>query len=129
MSPDPESDLDKREVIEPEVLPPAAQAQDEGEPRKKKEPDEDWTKWTKSMAPILVGIMIDGIDFMTMGPLGIQMGLIAGPIAAYAIASMYNMPFKYRILFAIGAGLYCTMPFTERLPLGTILGFILRFRK
>lgn len=107
------------EVIEPEVLPPEPEA---GAGRARPPPPPRGPRWT----PTLVGFLLDALDVLTFGPLGLRGGLVAGSLAAFALLSMLGVPFRFRIPIALGAGVYCAMPGTEFLPLGTLIGVLLR---
>lgn len=111
-----------REVLEPEVLPPV-----EKEPqRRNQKPFEDWKR---SFGPVMLGMLIDAVDLLTLGPAGLRGGFILGSVAAYFMCSVYRLPFSYKILTSLVAGLYCMIPGTAFLPLATVLAFLSRFRR
>ena len=118
--------VEDKNVYEPEVLPPIKDGADARPPPLK---NPEWERWRRTFAPIMVGILVDIVDFFSMGPSGLRYGFLLGTLAAFAIGSMYAMPLRQRFLYSIGAGLYCMMPFTERLPLATLVGLYLRFKK
>jgi hypothetical protein len=110
------------EVLEPEVLPPEPDIQEE------RPADNSLSgRLERAFGPILGGLLIDFIDLATLGPVGIFCGMIIGGAAAYWVCSIYRMPIRQRIIWAIAAGVYCTIPFTEALPLATLIGAYARF--
>lgn len=82
-----------------------------------------------SLGPILPGLLIDLVDLLTLGPVGLAFGMIAGGAAGYWIGKQYGLPRDKRIKGCIIAGLYCAMPFTGFLPMGTIIGAYVRFHQ
>jgi hypothetical protein len=109
-------------VYEPEVLPPEKKSGEGGGGA-----EATWRKWTRSFGPIVLGLLIDLLDFATFGPVGLRSGFLIGGLAAYAICSMYGLPLRYRLLCALAAAVYCMFPATERFPLATILGVYARY--
>ena len=111
--------------IEPdEILPP------ESEPTRTDSSDRRaWEQWKRTLGPILLGLAIDLLDVMTSGPYGLRLGFGLGAIATFCICSLYEIPFRYKLPLAVAAGVYCMIPATGRLPLGTILGFLARVRR
>ena len=110
------------EVIEPEVLPPDPK----GNSNKSRE-QSDWLK--RRITVIGIGLFLDTLDFLTFGPIGIRIGFLAGFIAAFILFSLLKIDLKRRILYSLGAGIYCLIPGTERIPLGTVLGALFGLRK
>jgi hypothetical protein len=77
---------------------------------------------------VLIGLLLDMLDFLTRGTLGIRFGLPLGFAAALVLFTLAGIPLRRRILYSIAAGTYCLIPGTERFPLGTALGALLRLR-
>jgi hypothetical protein len=113
------SDRDDKEVLIPEVLPP------EDGYRRAPPPPQGPEPRGKPMNPILAGIAIDAIDFITWGPAG----LLIGFGAMYWILSDYRMPGWKRFLLSLAAGLYCAIPFRGFVPIATMVGAVIHFRK
>lgn len=78
---------------------------------------------------ILIGLLLDALDMLTLGPLGLKFGLPAGFITAYVLFSLVRIPLRRRLLYSLAAGLYCMLPGTAVVPLGALLGAWLGFRK
>lgn len=108
--------------MNPEPDTPSAKPESAGADAPPKTP---WRRFERAFGPILAGAVIDAIDFATQG----IPGLLAGAVAAFWICSIYRLPMKYRILWAVAAGYYCAIPFTRFLPLATMIGAYVRFRE
>ncbi len=107
----------EQEVLTPEVLPPE-------KPSKSKS-----QRLQKTIGPVVAGLILDFVDLATFGPIGLYAGMILGGGIAWYICSLYDLPWKTRIIWSLIAGIYCTLPFTEFIPLATILGALLRWRE
>jgi hypothetical protein len=74
--------------------------------------------------PVLGGVIIDVVDVATIGGLGIVGGMLVGSFVSYAVFRQQGVSrFKSLALGAVG-GVYCAIPFTEALPLATLLTLI-----
>jgi hypothetical protein len=83
--------------------------------------DPGMTSATKRLVgPMLAGLAIDAVDFMTFGPIGIYTGMIVGGAAGYWLAPKLGFPPKGRWLSALMTGIYCTMPITGFIPAAAI---------
>jgi len=110
------------EVIEPEVMPP--------DPERKSNRSRGQTDWVKKKITVIgIGFFLDALDFLTSGLIGIRFGFIAGFIAAFFLFSLMKIDLKRRILYSLGAGIYCWIPGTEVIPLGTILGALFELKR
>lgn len=105
----------KPEVLEPEVLPP------ENDDRRLPPGDEPGR-----LTWIFVGMMLDALDFLTFGPLGLKIGLPVGMLAGFALFSLLKIPLRRRVLYSIAAGIYCAVPATSPFPLGTLLALLMK---
>ena len=81
------------------------------------------------LGPVLAGFLLDLVDFVTYGPIGIWFGAIVGGLAGYFLAMSMGVEARRRWPYAGIAGAYCMMPFTAFLPLGTVLGTLIRLRE
>jgi hypothetical protein len=85
-------------------------------------------RFNRSFGPILAGIVIDLVDFATFGPVGLVAGLPIGGLAGYWMAQALDLPRRARWWCALAAGIYCTIPFTEFIPLATLVAAYSQFR-
>jgi len=79
-------------------------------------------------APVLAGMLLDSADLLTFGPFRIMFGMLLGAAVALYLCHLYGLSWRWRIVGALVAGIYCTLPFTGFLPLATLLGLFIRFR-
>jgi hypothetical protein len=81
-----------------------------------------WGALLPLLAPLWGGFLLDVTDFFSWAvfPPSIVMGVAAGVPLGWWIASTLGFSQKWRLITAIGAGVYCFLPFTELLPLATI---------
>ena len=82
-----------------------------------------------ALSPVIAGLIIDMVDAGTFGPIGLRLGLPIGGLAGYWLAGPMGFRGKRRLYVALAAGLYCWLPMTSVVPLGTLLGVLARFRK
>lgn len=108
--------------VTPEVLPPESEGRSGDRPR----PEE--SRGPSRMNLALIGLLLDMLDFLTRGTLGIRFGLPLGFIAAFVLLTLAGVPLRRRVLYSAAAGVYCLIPGTERFPLGTVFGVLLRLR-
>lgn len=81
-----------------------------------------------ALGPIGAGMMIDAVDFITYGPIGLVLGLPVGAAAGYWLGRSMRLESHMCWICAAVAGIYCTIPGTELLPLGTLVGALVRFQ-
>ena len=108
------------EVLIPEVLPPENKMPQATAPASVAQ---------RAFGPVVAGAIIDIIDFATFGPLGLVFGLIVGGGVAWYICYLYGLPLRQKLLWSLAAGIYCTIPFTEFIPVGTLVGAFIRYRE
>ncbi len=82
-----------------------------------------------ALGPMIAGLMIDLVDAATIGGLGAKFGFPIGLAAGWYISRRLPLQGRHRIWFAVGCGVYCLLPGTHMLPLGTLLGFVTRAAK
>ena len=73
-------------------------------------------------------MIIDAVDFVTFGPIGLVIGIPVGAIAGYWLGQSMALEKNACLFCAVAAGIYCTIPFTELLPLGTMVGALVRYK-
>jgi hypothetical protein len=105
----------KPEILEPEVLPP--------ETNDRRLPPGDAPG---RLTWIFIGMTLDLLDLVSLGPVGLKIGFPIGALAGYALFSLLQLPPKRRLLYSIAAGIYCAVPATAPLPLGTLLALLMK---
>ena len=83
----------------------------------------------RAFGPIVAGMVIDVVDFATFGPIGFILGLPVGGFAGYWMGRCLGLSRRSSFFCALAAGVYCTLPFTELIPLATLVGAYVRFRE
>ncbi len=114
----------EREVQEVEVerLP----RPEEGGPDRPSAPPRPGKELRAAVGPIVSGIVIDVLDAATMTPvLGLTLGIPLG----YLIARQAGLRGRTAVQLALVVGLYCGIPGTFGIPLGTIVGTWIRVRR
>ena len=79
------------------------------------------------LAPIAAGLLLDAIDLMTFGPVGLWTGLAIGGSAGWLLSPYLGFSERHRWLCALFAGVYCTLPFTSFVPLAGVLATAANF--
>ena len=96
---------------------------DVGPPR---EPEERPKRPTRGIPPVLAGLVLDAVDFATMGPLGLYGGFVLGGLAAGWAARQVGLEGRGVWLAALGGAVYAATPATELIPLGAAIGLVLQ---
>ena len=81
----------------------------------------------RAFGPVVAGLILDLVDFATFGPLGFFLGIPVGLAAGYWLGTCLGLERKHSVWIAMAAAIYCTMPGTEFIPLGTLVGAFARF--
>lgn len=82
-----------------------------------------------AFGPLAAGILLDIADFATFGPAGLFCGFLIGAPLGWWLASCHRLPFDWKVLCAVLAGVYCTVPFTEFVPLATLVTAFVRYHQ
>jgi NhaP-type Na+/H+ or K+/H+ antiporter len=90
-------------------------------------PDSLILRLHRALGPLAGGMILDGLDFFTRGPVGVMVGLFIGMPIGWWISSIYGFTIPSRLLCATLAGVYCMTPGTELIPLATIIAAVARF--
>lgn len=110
-----------------------ATAEDSGPPPSPEADTEGGVPWTRranrAFGPVVAGMILDLVDLATFGPVGLFLGLPIGGLAGYWLGFALGLSPKARWVCALAGGVYCTIPGTEFLPLGTLVGAFARFRE
>ena len=83
----------------------------------------------RALGPIFAGMILDSVDLVTFGPVGLLLGLPVGAAAGYWLGRSMRLDHKSSLICAAAAAVYCTIPGTELLPLGTLVGALVRFEE
>lgn len=81
----------------------------------------------RAFGPVVAGMILDVVDLATFGPLGFFLGIPVGLAAGYWLGTCLGLERKHCVWIAMAAAIYCTMPGTEFIPLGTLVGAFARF--
>ena len=95
------------EVLEPEVLPPDPMS-GSGKRSGRRPPARSTL--------LLAGLLIDVLDMLTVGPVGIRFGLLVGCSIAFVVLTMLRVPLRQRLTWSLLAGIYCTIPGIRKAP-------------
>lgn len=90
--------------------------------------DDKICRLNHAMGPVVAGMIIDAVDLVTVGPIGLVIGIPVGAIAGYWLGQSMALEKNACLFCALAAGIYCTIPFTELLPLGTMVGALVRYK-
>ncbi len=82
----------------------------------------------RALGPVASGIILDVLDFATFGPLGLVLGFVTGFSVGWWIASIEEQSPWMKFILACLSGLYMTVPFTEIIPLATLVVALVRVR-
>jgi hypothetical protein len=83
----------------------------------------------RALGPVMAGFIVDAVDLATLGPIGVFVGVPIGGLAGYWMGRTLGLSKQNCLYCAIAAGIYCTIPFTELLPLGTLVGAYARYQQ
>lgn len=100
-------------VVEPEVLPPEGGRWRAQSPRAR--------RLAEAFGPLAVALMVDAVDFVSFGQVGMMLGMLVGGSLTYFFTSVYGLPVWQRLLWALAAGVYCLLPHARVIPLATIV--------
>ena len=92
-------------------------------------PADQVRRLNRAFGPVVAGLIIDLVDLSTFGPLGFFLGLPIGAFAGYWMGRAIGLERKPSLLCALLAGIYCTIPGTEMIPLATLVGAFARYRE
>ena len=81
----------------------------------------------RALGPLAGGMILDALDLVTFGPIGLCGGFIIAAFVGWWISSIYRFSLVGRITFSVLAALYVAIPFTEIFPLATLVSAIARF--
>lgn len=96
------------------------------EPIKQHSPSRKFSRYNYAFGPVVAGLILDAVDIVTFGPVGLALGFPIGAAAGYWLARSLRLETNVSLICALIAGVYCTIPGTELLPLGTLVGALVR---
>jgi hypothetical protein len=111
------------------ATPASACADSSASPHAEEKTAELGRRLNRAFGPLAAGIILDALDLSTFGPFGLAVGLPIGCFAGYWMGQALGLRRSTSLWCAAAAGLYCTMPGTEFIPLATIVGACARFSK
>lgn len=82
----------------------------------------------RAFGPLAGGLILDLVDLAMFGPLGVVAGPVVGAAVGWWISSLYRLSVSARVVFAALAALYVSIPFTEVLPIATVISAFARFQ-
>lgn len=82
------------------------------------------TARVRPVPAVLVGLLIDLVDLTLAGPLGVAGAVIAAALVWW-LAGHEGVRPGPRIALTAATALYCALPLTELVPLGTAVGAVL----
>lgn len=80
-----------------------------------------------ALAPLSAGIILDLLDAVTFGPIGLCLGGAVGATAGWWLARKEGLDAHLRLAVAAVSAAYMTLPFTEVIPAALILLLVTRF--
>ena len=84
-------------------------------------------RMNRAFGPVVAGLILDLVDLATFGPIGFFIGIPVGLAAGYWLGTCLALERRHCLWVAMASALYCTMPGTEFIPLGTLVGAYARF--
>jgi hypothetical protein len=97
------------------------------QPQHEAPPPTLWQRLHFALGPLAGCLVLDFVDLATFGPVGLVLGVPLGAGVGYWLGSLYGFQATGRVVLAILSGIYCATPFTELLPVATIIGAVARF--
>ncbi len=78
------------------------------------------------VGPMLAALIVDAVDLLTFGPVGVATGFLVGGTVGYWLAPELGFSAKQRWTCAIMTGIYCTLPLTGLVPVAMIAAALSR---
>ncbi len=83
----------------------------------------------RALGPLAGGIILDTMDLLTFGPIGLAGGFLLAMAIGWWVSGIYEFETRARLIFALLAGIYAAIPFTEVFPIATAISALARFRQ
>ncbi len=81
----------------------------------------------RALGPLAGALILDATDLLTAGPIGLVIGLPIGAAVGWWLTSFHRLTTAARVGFTTLAAVYCFVPFTELIPVATLLAVGGRF--
>lgn len=98
----------------------------DSDPTKNKEPL--IMRLQRVFGSLIGAIILDLVDLASFGPLGIG-GFFIGLLVGWWMLSVYKLSTNTRIWLSLLAGVYCLVPFTELIPVATLITAFARLKE
>ncbi len=79
----------------------------------------------RAFGPLVAGIILDLVDLITVGPAGFLIGF---PVGVW-LGWIFRLRWWQMILAGLISGLYCVIPYTNFIPVGTVIGAFVQYRE
>ncbi|MCX7552915.1 hypothetical protein OS175_03400 [Marinicella sp. S1101] len=82
-----------------------------------------------AFGPLTAGILIDALDVLTFGPIGMYVGPLFGALLGWWLACKLNFGVMGQCVLLAVTAIYCALPGSELMPLATAVMALARFFK
>lgn len=106
---------------------PAEETHLECVPPQQPPPPDTLQRLNRAFGPVVAGLIIDFVDLATFGPIELFLGPPIGGLADYWMGRALGFSKRTALRCALIAGIYCTTPLTEFLPIATLIGACARY--
>ncbi len=79
----------------------------------------------RAFGPLAAGIILDLVDLITVGPAGFLIGF---PVGVW-LGWIFRLRWWQMVLCGLVAGTYCVIPYTNLIPVGTLVGAFVQYRE
>ncbi len=112
------SEQDKKEVVDPEVLPP-----EQGESDPSAGVPIASVRWARFKQALVAGLLLDMVDLYSFMPLPpvLLAGAVAGALMGVYMVRTQDVPVSQRVWWIALAAVYCAAPKTHFYPLATLI--------
>jgi hypothetical protein len=76
----------------------------------------------RQLPPMVAGMLVDLLDVATMGLTGLYVGLPVGLAVGFYLGRRMGMSHRRSLGLGALCGVYCAIPATSPIPLGTLIG-------
>lgn len=79
----------------------------------------------RAFGPLVAGILLDLVDLITAGPAGFLIGF---PVGVW-LGWIFRLRGWQMLICGVVAGTYCIVPYTNLIPVGTLIGALVQYRE